>query len=129
MRYPPVPMGRSIVNDHELERVTYYYRGPSGVVQFVYMPSTPLSPAHSTTYSQDMALDLGYHAICKPDRFATRMTPCDTLGLDHCYYDGSSLTAGPILEALRDHGEPAAWVLIELYYHAIFDPDTDRGDK
>lgn len=88
------------------------------------IPSTePVSlvPANvriGDTYAQD----LGYHSP-KPlwdgqEEYAR--DDCHLLPGGTCYYDGSGLNAGPVLEAFLSYGPMAVWAALGRYYQETF---------
>ena len=70
-----------------------------------------------------MPSDLGYHSSIPTYEGETRLrkTKCRFIkGKKACYYDGSTLNAGPVYEVLLREGEKGVWRKLENYYEHIF---------
>lgn len=95
--------------------------GAKGAVQFAAYLSGPVIGDMGP-----MAVDLGYHAIEPVYRGQVSLEEnCQYLRHKPCYYDGSTLAAGPVLRLLQETGEEAVWVFLADYYHRVFYPDSE----
>lgn len=93
----------------------FVLKGPSGATQFV-MNMPNWTPGNTTCIG-------GIEAINGPSLVPIRWPIDDGELLDGaaCYYDGSGLNAGPVLEAFLSHGPMAVWAALARYYADIFD--------
>jgi len=98
------------------QRLSMYVRGPKGAVQFVILRFT-LSGVETV-----LPADLGYHSPVPRYAGQTSMTDKCHLLDGPCYYDGSGLNADEFYKAAVASGnEEAVWLMLEAYYHEIFD--------
>ena len=117
---------------HGME-MAWYLRGELGVVQWkvCFIQAVPGNvgtlgnvPVRHANVDDIMAVDLGYHSP-KPrwegQEDYGRMD-CDLLPGGECYYDGSGLNAGPVLERFINEGPGAVWSELVDYYHSVFSP-------
>lgn len=121
----------------------FILKGPDGATQFVmyatnWVPgrvtsigdieaSEPVSLVHVGRHGlgDGMAADLGYHSP-KPQWEGQEQygrDDCNVLPGGTCYYDGSGLNAGPVLEAFLSHGPHAVWVALARFYAELFGAD------
>ena len=100
-----------------------------GVVQFLFFASDLLPGSLSNLGSTKdgvakhgvMAADLGHHWTRPTWEGEERNGPCDYLHGADCFYDGSGLNAGPVLERFLREGMDAVWQELEAYYSACSD--------
>lgn len=96
---------------------------PGNIVYGDAPASEPISmvPAHPRI-DDTMATDLGYHSP-KPmweGQEDYGRDDCHLLPGGTCYYDGSGLNAGPVLEAFLSYGPMAVWAALSRYYQELF---------
>lgn len=53
-------------------------------------------------------------------------TPCPYLNALPCYYDGSTLNARPVFEALLMDGDAGVWRNLENYYRQVFEEQAEE---
>lgn len=102
--------------------------GPLGATQFVInMPAWVPGrvkyggvPSSISGIDSVTAHDLGYHSP-HPMYEEQLQFDCDLLPNSHCYYDGSSLNAEPVLEKFLANGLQAVWDELTDYYCDRFD--------
>lgn len=95
-------------------QIRFLLRGPLGAIQFL-MAAGWVPGRKDVRDYYPSAWDIGYHSP-KPKYGDQEPYDCEVLPGGTCYYDGSSLAAGPVLEAFIAEGEPAVWrALHELY--------------
>jgi hypothetical protein len=102
--------------------LVFYLKSPELVVQFQaftgwYLPETPNEDSHRIM-RYPYATDLGYHST-RPRYDGQEAMECSLLEQGHCYYDGSSLNAKPILELLLREGSEAVWPRLEEYFNQL----------
>ncbi len=121
----------------------FYLLGPSGCVQWVAnMPNwvpgntntiddvqvisgASLVPTNSRT--DDMyPNDLGYHSPKPIYEGQDGRDDCHLLPGGTCYYDGSGLNAGPVLEAFLSYGPGAVWAALARYYQELWGQGGDE---
>jgi hypothetical protein len=114
----------------------FYVGGPKGIVQFVGStdwhkhlddeknPYRSLGHQRFECIVEQSTLgpsgwDLGYHSK-KPMYEGHMKNECDLIK-SGCYYDGSSLNAGPVFRMLVEQGSEAVFAYLEDYYKQVFD--------
>jgi hypothetical protein len=109
--------------------MAFYLLGPEGVIQWkVAMLNWIPSPVNSLgglpvlfpNIDDIMAIDLGYHWPTPTYEGQTEygQMECDLLPGGKCYYDGSGLNAGPVLERFLRFGPHAVWSDLARFYQA-----------
>lgn len=98
-------------------RMTFYVRGPKGVVQFVIDTGWHLH----RQFSSPTAWDLGWHSPVPHRWGGTRMKKCHLFDNKECYYDGSTLNAEEPLTILIREGSDKLWEYLESYYKEVFE--------
>lgn len=115
----------------------FILRGPHGATQWiVYLPNwvpgnlsliggvgseQPWSAVPARRQLDDgMAWDLGYHSPKPIYDDQHGRDDCNILPGGSCYYDGSGVNAGPVLEAFLAHGPHAVWAALADYYSQLF---------
>lgn len=78
-------------------------------------PVSLVVPILYPTLGDGMAADLGFHSN-EPSYRDHESMDCDLLPAGYCYYDGSGLAAGPVLEAFLEHGPMAVWASLARFY-------------
>lgn len=107
--------------------IRFLLKGDDGAVQFVVYSNWMLPEVQREhdargfdRLSRPMAADLGYHS---PRPRYDGLTPmageCDVIG-GTCFYDGSSLNAEPVFEALLRGGSDAVWTHLTDFYREQF---------
>ena len=111
--------------------MTWYLHGSNGTIQFVVFTGWHLKHVKAELDARlpsrefphllcgPTAADIGYHAPVPQYEDHEPMGPCEHLGGKPCYYDGSSLPAEPILEALIASGEDAVWLAMQEWYDGL----------
>lgn len=116
--------------------IVFFLRGEEGAIQFKmstgWVPWEPRPVSDrpelwGARYHQNdrlagypMAVDLGYHSNRPLYEGAYLLSnECPYIG-GPCYYDGSGLSAEPVMVALIYDGEEAVWQLLVDYYRATF---------
>jgi len=69
---------------------------------------------------QPMPWDIGYHSRVPRHEGQGAMGPCEYLDGATCWYDGSSLQAEPIRDALLERGDAGVWDALEKRYIDTF---------
>lgn len=112
---------------HGME-MSFVFVGPHGATQWVvsmpnWLPRSvgPLGnlPLSFPKLEEIYSLDLGYHSP-KPLYDDQMAMECELLPGGHCFYDGSGLRAGPVLEKFLWHGPAAVWAELSSYYVELF---------
>jgi hypothetical protein len=85
------------------------------------MRESRLDQIHLEVSYHPFASDIGYHSPVPMYEGQDPMSEKCTLLDGTCYYDGSTLNAGPILELLIAEGTEALWAKLEEEYHYRFD--------
>jgi len=110
--------------------IRFVVKGPLGAVQFLlftgWMPQrAERGPAglHIADWGGRymMPADLGYHSPAPRYEDHRSMGPCEFLGGQPCYYDGSGLNANDAMYALVNGGDEALWAFLEAYYRCVFE--------
>jgi hypothetical protein len=111
--------------------ITFYLRGPEGVIQFKLYSGWHLPHVLEEWKSKGvplpcpMAVDLGYHSPAPMYEGHTLITEkCEILDGKPCYYDGSSLAAEKIFNILLTEGDEAVWQAMEESYRQTFEKET-----
>lgn len=111
--------------------MAFLLTGPEGVVQWkVNMPwwtPRPLGPLGDLDLPENNhgyttlinSWDLGHHWRTPTYDGEMKMDCCYLEGQTHCFYDGSGLNAGPILQEFLYHGPHAVWAALARYYSEL----------
>lgn len=106
--------------------ITFLLFGPLGATQWkINMPGwTPRPvdmlgnlPLQYPNLALIYGVDLGHHWRT-PTYTGEEQMDCSYLG-GKCYYDGSGLGTGPVLEKFLAHGPHAVWAELAVYYNLI----------
>lgn len=120
-RPPSQRYGRSAMS------LRWLLRGPKGVAQFWmstgWTPERVLRGRYAEwMHREPSGYDLGYHALVPQWEGQEPMgVECQYLG-GPCYYDGTSLGAEPVLEALFDVGEDGVWAALGDQHDSLVGP-------
>lgn len=125
---------RSFGCDHGQHGMTvrFLMQGPLGAVQFVFylLDMVPgnfeFGNSKPNGVRSIMSVDLGYHSPV-PIYENQRQMDCDFILGGRCYYDGSGLDAGPVLEAFAEHGPHAVWAELARMYQGVFVDQEGAG--
>ena len=109
-------------------KIRFVLKGTRGAIQFLlytdwYLPESQMALWNKKPYFaiQPGAWDIGYHS---PEPKYEGQEPieeaCEWLDNKPCYYDGSSLAAVPIRDALLREGDAAVWARLEREYVEVF---------
>lgn len=111
--------------------ITFYLKGPAGVVQFVFYSGIHLPHVadelarKAANYRGWMAADIGYHSPKPLYEGQPQMSGvCEMIEGGVCYYDGSSLNAEPIGNAFVSEGEEPVWNRMAEFYTYHFEERT-----
>lgn len=119
--------------------LTFYLKGKRGVIQFKLFTNWMLPHVHEETVNRliskqyvsginrldiccdfdPMPADLGYHSPIPIYEGQTKMSSCQFYA-GGCYYDGSTLNAGPVYDTLLREGSEGVWKRLEEYYQSTF---------
>lgn len=112
-------------------KMTWLLKGELGVIQFVVSTGWYLPEVEAEWDSSELARsrepdawDIGYHSPTPHYEDQPKMD-CDLFPQGFCYYDGSSLSAEPILQALLCEGHEAVWSRMEDWYRRTFKPEIE----
>lgn len=109
-------------------------KGPLGAVQFVLFTNWQLphvtqetirkaqhdsSPVALKCFFLPMPADLGYHWKTRHYESQYSHESCEYCDGQPCYYDGSTLNAERIYEALLKGGSEAVWLELADFYHEL----------
>lgn len=98
-------------------------KGSKGATQFVLYTGWHLKHVREGSFVSDpLPADLGFHSpIPQYTGHEETSIECPYVDGGRCYYDGSSLQADTVFDALVSGGSEAVWEILEGYYHEMFD--------
>jgi hypothetical protein len=120
--YDDQPYGPKSYGQHGMD-LRFLLRGPKGVTQFLvstgWVPGKKGVPASLADYFPS-ATDIGYHAMTPQWEGQEEYgRECEYLGGRTCYYDGSGLSAEPILDAFIRRGDAAVWTALHEWHDGL----------
>ena len=108
----------------------FVLKGEHGAVQFLLMTGWYLKHLRGKSgLDKPLPADLGYHSFVPQYEDQSPMSgECNILGAQ-CYYDGSTVAAEPVFEALLEKGEEGVWAILEERYVELFgSPEGEVSD-
>jgi len=100
--------------------ICFVLKGSEGAVQFVLYTGWQL-PSIVDRFRDPMPVDLGYHSpVPHYEGQMVIAESCELVDGKPCYYDGSTLNADPVFDALTREGEKGVWDRLEAYYGELF---------
>ena len=114
--------------------IVWYVKGPKGGVSFSIYTNWMLphlrkkwDEYEKVMFMEAKGMDLSYHAKVPQYEDQTSIQGCK-LTDGPCYYDGSTLNAGPVFELLVAKGGEAVWEYLVDYYHQRFDATEEPSN-
>ena len=110
--------------------------GPRGATQFVLytnwmLPNLRYGHKQIPGFlAEPLPADVGYHALAPQYEGQKANGPCEFLGGETCYYDGSGLAAQGLFDRFVVEGEEAIWRELEKRHDELVAPnDTKTADQ
>ena len=102
-------------------KLRFILKGPLGATQFVMSTGWLLKSLRDEgRKSEPVAYDIGYHSpVPRYGGHYAMPGICEVLGSE-CYYDGSTLTAGVVMDAFFENGEDEVWRILRDRYDELF---------